>query len=54
MRYYIYSLGNLLFYAAGSTDGLSAQYQVGGKAYNKENSIMQNGDSIMARLWYKK
>ena len=42
------SLGNLLFYAAGSTDGLSAQYQVGGKAYNKENFVMQNGDSITA------
>ncbi|MBL0054574.1 MAG: hypothetical protein IPP29_25415 [Bacteroidetes bacterium] len=47
------SLGNLLFYAAGSTDGLSAQYFIGGKAYNKDKFVMQNGDSIMSRLWYK-
>lgn len=46
------SIGNLIFYAGGTPDALGANLQ-GAKAYNKNHSVMLNGDSIVGRAWYR-
>jgi hypothetical protein len=46
------SIGNLLFYAGGSTDALNASTIRAAKVYSYNNFLMQGGDSIVGGGWY--
>ena len=47
------SSGNLLFYASSSPDALNAATIRAGKVYSYNHSLMQGGDTIICRAWYK-
>lgn len=45
--------GNHLFTVANDTDALYAVTIRGGKVYDKNYNIMQNGDTLVGRAWYQ-
>lgn len=47
------SIGNLLFYAGGTTNALNAQYPKAAAVYSFNHQIMLNGDSIVGSAWYR-